>query len=263
MSGQQPTPAGTPAPSSSSAAARRTTMTTTGDTPNGGNTFDGTGDYEAWKRGATVMALTADTPAAGAKAIFKLLRGSAVDTATASLGTAAPTTFPWATAATLLEVLDSTYGTSTAERQKEALRKIGRLRQGNKTLTEHLEQFNTLASQAQINAPQKISLLKATVSARLATPAALIDEDTIGGFMQKLKIADDMIPSPAPGQKRGWKKVEKTKARQVTASEDIRCYNCNKNGHIARKCPDKKKGRTVKTENDSEFEGELIESENE
>lgn len=211
----------------------------------GGAPFDGTGDYASWKRGAKILSLTTGDPGRGAKAVFKLLRGPALDVATAHIDMDTITVFPFTNPQQIFRHLDTAYDTSGAEQKHEAVRQLTRLRQGSKDLGEFVEEFQVLAAKSGLDMEAKVAMLQAGVSPRLAPGAALIEEATLGGFVAKLRRLDQMTPKTDP-RTRGYGhrgvKDRGTKGRQTSTRDprDIVCFNCQKKGHYKKDCKSKR-----------------------
>jgi hypothetical protein len=214
----------------------------------GGNTFDGTGDYITWKRGATITALLSDDALSGAKAVFRLIKGNAVAALTADLDLANTSSFPFANAQAIFTALEKIYGDPSEAQRGEALRQLARLRQSHKAFEEFLLDFTILAVQAGLSSEMKISMMRAAVSSRLATAAATIDDSDFGTYVMKLRRADQMIPRE---QKKNFRTTEKRGKGRGTQTRDmskVDCYGCGETGHLKRDC--KKKAKATKTSDD-------------
>jgi Zinc knuckle len=221
--------------------AARTKMADNADDNSNGskNTFDGTGDYRAWKRGAQVAALKKDTPLAGAKEVFNQLRGTALDIALEGIDTDQLTEFPFQHPSDIFRALQLVYDTDGSENQKDARRQLMRLRQGNKDLSDFLPDFLALASRGKVDNITKIAALQAAVNQRLAPAAAVSESDDFGALVAVLKRYEMMTPKAPQGQRSGYKKEKHhTKGRQAITRDrsEIVCFNCNKKGHFKRDC---------------------------
>jgi hypothetical protein len=240
-------------------ARRAATMTT--PSSNGGSsgfTFDGTGDYQAWKAWARGVALfgRAD-PVKAAEKVFMNLRGTAAEMV---MGQAAATGDPFPDTNAIINALDLGYAGSTGIGQQEADRRLMRLRQKNMTFADYVIEFQTLATQSSFSRQAKISALMAGVNGKLAPAAAMLEPDVeVGTAITKLRQYDAMTPNPVARTKtEGRSKGKAARGKKVREARDmstIECYNCHKKGHLKKDCRSKaKKAKEPAQEDDDDYE---------
>lgn len=171
-------------------------------------------------------------------------------------------------------LLNSTYGSRNTS---QSLNELDQLRQGNKSLEEHIIKFTQLCVEAEVtNEAGRIRRFKNSVRSDLAMVLLTQDSSTFDGM---LRLAREV----APTLERQWrrvnttaeKKAEKTpyrgrKERANIAQEmgenppnhkDKTCYNCGKKGHIRPNCRSPKK-ETSKKATDAVIEDVTSEAEN-
>lgn len=257
------------APPDTDTSAKRAMAAPAPDDKTGGSTFDGTGDYQSWRRAQQVEAFMHDSGVAAAKVVFRRLRGAAIDTALAAVQVNNLAGFPFQTVAEILIALDLGYGGTLAYTKVEAVRQLMRLRQGTRSFEDYVQQFQSLAAKSQLDNASLIAALQAGVSGKLAPTAAMIEEDTIlGTAIGRLKKVDLMTPNTTfPKRDNGGNKSFKGRAsstddkpkRDLSA---VTCYNCDKKGHLARDCRGPKrarKGKTTEARDDNPVDDDIVE----
>lgn len=214
-----------------------------GDSSNGGAyRFDGTQDYQAWKRYANMQAILAGNGAQGSMAVFRLLTGNPADVVTADAAVATATTWPFTSQKDIFDILDLQYGASTALNKADAMERLTRLRQGNRALGEHVGEFNSLAAQSGVSEDLKTAMFRASVKGSLAAFAAALPTAT----MPELVLAMQRYERVAPRNPTHTKnKVTKGRGGQ-SDKETRKCYNCEIVGHLASQCTRQKKPKTSK-----------------
>lgn len=212
----------------------------------GGFTYDGTGDYRAWKGYATLRGIEEGGGELSAKAVARLLRGTAaMDLANSVTGlSTSMTSYPFANMKAVFDALEQAgHGGSTDMDKGSAFREMTRCRQGSRKLEEFLPDFNRLASLSGVAEWQKIAMLKASLTSRLAVHAVNIEQTNYGSFVTRLREIDAVAPREQQKQQ-GGRNEHRTKGRGAKSTEDTRkCYNCDEQGHLANRCPKPKKAR--------------------
>jgi hypothetical protein len=245
---------------SSTTEAKRAAMSGLNEEKTGGATFDGTGDYPAWRRAQQVEAWMHDSSIAAAKVVFRRLRGSAIDTALGAKNTDDLDGFPFASVNEILVTLDTAYGGTTAFNKVEAVRQLARLRQGNKDFGAFAAEFQSLAGKSGLDNVSLIATLQAAVNSKLAGAAATIDEDTtLGNALARLKKIDQMTPNLPPRGGGGRGTGNSTRGRAAftrgrgrgrgvprDGPETRSCYGCGEKGHLSRECPNKSTARETR-----------------
>jgi hypothetical protein len=231
--------------------AKRAMTSTAPEDRAGGAIFDGTGDYQSWRRAQQVEAFMHDSSVAAAKVVFRRVRGTAIETMLAAVSTSNLAAFPFSSVDGILEALDLVYGGTGAYNKVEALRQLMRLRQGNQSFEDYIAKFQALAAKSQLDRPSLIGALQAGVNTKLAPAAAMIDESQeIGAAINRLKKVDQMTPNAVfkprndkPTRGRAANTGGRNGSRDMSKVE---CYNCGEKGHLSRNCSKPRKARKGK-----------------
>jgi hypothetical protein len=202
--------------------------------------FDGTGDYESWKRNQLRRLLTSSQVLSDeeqAKAVFRHLAGEAADVAWAGEDLQ---DFPFLDKSVIFRKLDEIYLGAAKQNKGEAMRALIRLRQkGN--LEEHAQEFLALALRAEIGKTELAGAFQGTLSQRLAVATLNANTTDFGAFMQAAKKADAVVPRFSP-TKTPWKNGT-TKGRMTHSTGEKLCHGCQKPGHFQYDCPTNPKAR--------------------
>lgn len=241
--------------------AKRAAMATEGQTSRGGgNTFDGSQNYQEWRTWAKGKALFGrNNPAKAAEAIFDCLRGGPAIQAMSGANTSGD---PFNSVEDILVILDASYGAQSGLGQQEADRQLIRLRQGKKTFSEFVQDFQALSAQSSFTRSAKIAMLQAAVNGQLAPMAAMIPHDSeVGAAISQLRKVEAMMPRNTfqPTER----KYGKTRGRQAQTNGErdlsqVECYNCHRKGHLKRDCRSAAKGRQAKATPDKEEDADDI-----
>lgn len=221
----------------------------------GGPTFDGTGDYQAWKGHWLLESLDDATEAR--KGCIRSLRLGPQTQITARI-TAKTASNPYQTVHDVFAVLDPTYAAEGLS-ERVALQQLSRLRQKGDYGT-YLQEFNRLAAHTTLTDGQKVAMFLAGVEGRIAAAASVLTEQGFATVAATLAQTDRMTPRGGGGNRgRGGGRGGRggTTGRQASTRDmsTIECYSCGKKGHFERNCRSKaKKAETKEKESPEEAE---------
>lgn len=209
-----------------------------------GDKFDGTGNYQAWKRKWRVTLLAEDRDNLWkAKELFKHVTGNASIMLLADV-TDEDITFPFASPAAIFRILDASYGEASEASGADAMASLMRLRQAGKTVDEYALEFEGLTPIARVQGDNKIAMFIEGLSLDVRTIMGVASFDSWPSVLRAARRAETM----AQAQKRlsnrrtagrssrgGGSYAQRPHARGAT--EERLCFNCNKAGHMVRDCP--------------------------
>jgi len=244
--------------------AKRAAMATDGQTSRGGgNIFDGSQDYMAWRTWAQGKALFGrNNKPRAAETVFDCLRGGP---AVQVMSGANATGDPFNTVEDILVILDQAYGGTAGMGQQEADRQLIRLRQGKKSFNDFTQEFLALCAQSSFTRTAKIAALQAAVNGQLAPMAAMIPHDSeVGVAITQLRKVDAMAPRSTfqPTERRQGKF---TRGRQAQTGErdlsQVECYGCHRKGHLKRDCRSTKgkQAKSAKEATSADDEEDIVE----
>lgn len=212
--------------------------------------FDGSGDYSFWKRGCWVKAEGADEQAKTTW-VVKRVEGTPLGVLLAEFTDAQleqANGNPFTTRRGVFQRLDPVYAKG-AQNQQDAVRRLGRLRQGNKPFQEFLQEFNEIASQTGQSQPQLVGALCNAVSGSRVDMIPVAQRETT--VREAAAIFGSVIERSTQGRGqsgrgrggfRGRGNHQSTQGRQAQTRDmsNMECYGCGNKGHMARDCPDRR-----------------------
>jgi len=205
--------------------------------------FDGTGNYDFWKRGCWVKAEGA-TEQEKTNWVLKRVEGTALGVLLAEFTDAQLIAGnPVATRQGLFQRLDPVYAKG-AQNQQDAMRRLGRLRQGNKPFQEFLVEFNEIASQTGESQQRLVGLLCNAVSGARVDMIPMAQRETtireaaaiFGSVIERSTQGRGQNGRGGRGGGRGGRQQTQGRQAQTRDMSEVECYNCGKKGHMARDC---------------------------
>lgn len=210
-----------------------------------GDKFDGSGNYQAWKRKWRVTLIAEEkTDQWKAKELFKHVTGNASVMLLADI-TDEDLTFPFVNPAAIFRILDASYGEASEATGADAMATLMRLRQLGKTVDEYALEFEGLAPIAGIRGDNKIAVFTEGLSLDIRTIMGVSSFSSWPAVLRAARRAEGMAQAQRKragnrGSKGGSARGRGNYAGQSHgrgAAEERLCFICNEAGHIARGCP--------------------------
>lgn len=220
-------------------------------------TFDGTGNYEAFKLGMMqrLRARTHLTRQQRTVYLFEALRGDALQHIMTGMPGADDDDeemgqFPFARAADIWARLNARYGLAGTMTRTDAITKIMSLRQGNRNVDDFTTEFNQYAHHTGWDDTTIIATYFRALNSGINMAVGVVQPNTWPEAVRAAKRGEELSRSArqSQGQRQGngrgrgrggFRQAQGRGARE----EGPQCYNCNEYGHISRSCPQNNAGQ--------------------
>jgi hypothetical protein len=212
-------------------------------------TFDGSGDYQAFKMAMkqTLRTLLSRTRQQRAVYLFQALRGEALVHVLAAMDDDEGDDeemgqFHYQAATGIWEVLNSHYGTEGTMGAVDAISKLMRVKQGSRSVDEYLQEFNLYAPWTGWDTTTKTGVMIAGLKAELRMVIGTTLPTSWPRAVKAARDAEGIVKYARPREKvktsRGRGGYRNTPGRGTGEERSsITCYSCQQEGHIARDCP--------------------------
>jgi hypothetical protein len=217
-------------------------------------TFDGTGDYEAFKMAMKQRLRTRLHLDRQQRALylFEALRGDALRHVMAGMPAEDDDDeemgrFAFAKAVEIWKRLDSRYGLSGTTAKTDAITSLMGLRQGKMTVDSFTNEFNKYAPYTGWGDEEIIAAYFRSLRADINMAVGVMHPKSWPEAVRAARRGEELVqiakprdPKRSGGGIRGNNYPRQPGRR---AREDVRCFNCDQLGHISRDCPARQHGQ--------------------